>query len=53
MPAPTQISKDNILFGGPIRIDVAKDVQSLGEYIIKELASHGDKVLIVSVDRDK
>lgn len=45
----TEISNENILFGGTVRIDVSKDVGSLGEYILRELASHGDTVLIVSV----
>lgn len=43
----------NILYGGDITNDCAKDVQSLGEYIIRELASHGDKVSIVSTITEK
>lgn len=45
----THVSRENILYGGPIKVDVSKDVKSLGEYILRELASHGDKVSIVSV----
>lgn len=45
----TTISDENILYGGPLKTNLEKDVQSLGEYIIGQLSGHGDKIAIVSV----
>lgn len=42
------MANDLILYGGPVAVDLEQNVQSLGEYIIKQLAGHGDKVSIVS-----
>lgn len=43
-----EMSNENIIYGGPVGIDVTKDVKSLGEYILRELSVLGDKVAIVS-----
>lgn len=40
----------NILYGGPIQLDVQKDYRSLGEFVFKSLQGHGDLVSIVSVN---
>lgn len=39
----------NILYGGPLKVNLEQDTRSLGEYIIRELSGHGDKIAIVSV----
>lgn len=39
----------NILYGGPLKVNLEEDTRSLGEYIIRELSGHGDKIAIVSV----
>lgn len=44
----SEMHNENIIFGGAVGVDVTKDVKSLGEYILRELSVHGDKVAIVS-----
>lgn len=43
------MSNENIIFGGPVGVDVTKDVKSLGEYILRQLSVHEDTVAIVSI----
>lgn len=37
-----------VLYGGPERDDVDEGTRSIGEFLMKRLAEHGDKVALVS-----
>ena len=43
------IDKDNVIYGGPVTTNVAKDYKSFGDFMFKRLNENKDVVVLVNI----